>query len=221
MAEQAETSTIGAGVTIVGDVDAAGSLRIDGSVRGRVFVHGTLDVGPAAAVEGFVQALEIDVRGRLAGVVRAATEVRLHPDAKILGDVEAPRVRFVKVEVPGAPAPAVRAPAPPPAAPMPPPAPPVPVPAVEEEEDDSPALPPAAAGQTPGVLPPWPPQGIPRTPPVWAPRSARPATTPPPAPPPPVDLEPVAVASADGEDGPAPPPPSITGGRRQIVVRRK
>ena len=226
MAEQTEIFTVGAGVTIVGDVDASGSLRIDGSVRGRVFVRGTLDVGPGAVVEGFVQALEIDVHGRLAGVVRAATEVRLHADAQISGDVEAPRVRFVKAEGPGVEAPAVHAPAMPPPAPpratpraAPPRAAPPPAAPPVEEEAESIALPPAAAGQTPGVLPPWPPQGIPRTPPVWAPRSARPASAPPPPPEPPVARPP--TAADGGDDGPAPPPPSITGAQRQIVVKRK
>ncbi|MBI5486283.1 MAG: polymer-forming cytoskeletal protein [Deltaproteobacteria bacterium] len=225
MAEQAERFVVGAGVTIVGDIDAGGSLRIEGSVRGRVFVRGTLEVAAGAVVEGFIQALEIDVWGRLAGVVRAATEVRLHADAQISGDVEAPRVRFVKAEAPGAPPlPRVAAPRPP-VRPPPPPPPPPPVPLPVDDEPI--ALPPAAAGQTPGVLPPWPPQGVPFTPPVWAPRSARPATVPPtpPAPPmPPAPPEPppaVEVAGDASGDGPPPPPPSITGGRRQIVVKRK
>jgi hypothetical protein len=197
MSEQPEQYTIGAGLTIVGDIDAAGSLRVEGSVRGRVFVRGTLDVAPGGVVEGFVQALEIDVRGRLAGVVRAANEVRLYADGQVEGDVEAPKVRFVKGETPSM-------------APPPPPSP---------AEEEPIALPPAPAGQTPGLRPQWPPAGGPKGPPVWAPRSARPATVPPPAPLAPPAPEP--QAAADSDDGPPPAPPSITGGQRQIVVKRK
>ncbi|MBI5499399.1 MAG: polymer-forming cytoskeletal protein [Deltaproteobacteria bacterium] len=229
MAEQAERFVLGPGVTIVGDIDAGGSLRIEGSVRGRVFVRGTLEVAPGAVVEGFVQALEIDVWGRLSGVVRAAGEVRLRGDARISGDVEAPRVRFVTAEAPlaaraVAPVPEPRTPA---AAPPPRPLPPPPAVPPSPADDEPLALPPAAAGQTPGVLPPWPPQGVPLTPPVWAPRSARPASVPPAPPGPPAALvppepeTPVAFGGDASADGPPPSPPSITGGRRQIVVKRK
>jgi len=210
MQDERERFVIGTGLTVVGDIDAAGSLRVEGSVRGRVFVRGTLEVAPGGVVEGFVQALDIDVHGRLAGVVRAAVEVRLHPDGQVSGDVEAPRVRFVKAETPSV--------APPPAAAVtvgPPPVaarPPVPVarptPPPAPEEDERLPLPPAHAGQASGPLPLWPPQGLPRAHPVWAPRSARPASAPPPPEP-------------EVEDAGPPPPPSITGGQRQIVVKRK
>ncbi len=210
MQDDQERFEVGAGLTIVGDVDAAGSLRVGGSVRGRVFVRGTLEIAPGGVVEGFVQALDIDVHGRLAGVVRAAAEVRLHPDGQVSGDVEAPRVRFVKADTPSLapPPPAAAAPVEPPppvartAAPVALAAPPP-----TFEEDERPALPPAHAGQASGPLPPWPPQGLPKAPPVWAPRSARPASAPPPPDP-------------EAEAAP-PPPPSITGAQRQIVVKRK
>jgi hypothetical protein len=179
-------------------------------VRGRVFVRGTLEVASGGVVEGFIQALDIDVHGRLAGVVRAAVEVRLHPDGQVSGDVEAPRVRFVKAETPAvalppsaavtvAPSPVVARTPVPVALPTPSPA---------REDDERPPLPPAHAGQVSGPLPPWPPQGLPKMPPVWAPRSARPASAPPPPEP-------------EVEDAGPPPPPSITGRQRQIVVKRK
>ena len=210
MQDDQERFVIGTGLTVVGDIDAAGSLRVEGSVRGRVFVRGTLEVAPGGVVEGFIQAQDIDVHGRLAGVVRAAVEVRLHSDGQVSGDVEAPRVRFVKAETPSIAPPPSAAPTigPPPfvartpvpvALPTPPPAP---------EEDERPALPPAHAGQASGPLPSWPPQGLPKAPPVWAPRSARPASAPPPPEP-------------ESDDAGPPPPPSITGGQRQIVVKRK
>jgi hypothetical protein len=169
---------------------------VEGSVRGRVAVRGKLEIAAGAVVEGFVQAGEIDVRGRLSGVVRAAGEVRLHPEGEVTGDVEAPRVRFVKGEAPHEAAAA--APAPPPSA------------------EEAPALPPLAAGQVPAGTP-WPPrpQSRYRSAPVWAPRSARPAaeTDPASAPPP-------SAPAPEAEDE-APALPAITGTERQIVVRRR
>lgn len=206
MRDETQPFVVGAGLTIVGDIDAAGGLRVEGSVRGRVFVRGTLTVASGAVVEGFVQALEIDVFGRLSGVIRAEAEVRLQAEGIVTGDVEAPRVRFVKGDRVSVPPPDAPAPGVPAARPAPPPAPP------PEPEAEDRALPPARSGHAPGALPPWPPQGLPKTPPVWAPRSARPASAPqaPPGPQPP----------EEPEAGP-PAPPSITGGQRQIVVRRK
>jgi hypothetical protein len=211
MQDETQAFVVGSGLTIVGDIDAAGALRVEGAVRGRVFVRGTLTVAPGAVVEGFIQALDIEVFGRLAGVVRAEIEVRLQPGGEVTGDVEAPRVRFVKSDRTSIPPPAV-APAPPPPARAQPPAPP---PAPEPEREPEPeerALPPARAGHAPGALPAWPPQGLPKAAPVWAPKSGRPASTPPPPP---------AAPPAEEPDTGPPSPPSITGGQRQIVVRRR
>jgi len=205
MRDEVQPFAVASGLTIVGDIDAAGGLRVEGSVRGRVFVRGTLTVGPGAVVEGFIQALEIEVFGRLSGVIRAETEVRLHPEGAVTGDVEAPRVRFVKADRASIPPPAA-APSPTAARPAAPPA--------SEPKPQEVALPPARSGHTPGVLPTWPPQGLPKTPPVWAPRSSRPAPPSPPAAPP------APEATGEPEEGP-PTPPSITGGQRQIVVRRR
>ena len=98
MQDETQAFVVGSGLTIVGDIDAAGALRVEGSVRGRVFVRGTLTVAPGAVVEGFIQAFDIEVFGRLSGVVRAEVEVRLQVGGEVTGDVEAPRVRFVKAD---------------------------------------------------------------------------------------------------------------------------
>lgn len=110
-------STLASGTAVIGDLDAAGDLRVEGSVRGRIAVRGRLTIASGAVVEGIVGADEIDLWGRIAGIVRGRVEVRIHPGADVSGDVEAPRVRFVAPQSAAAGAPA-QVPQAPPVAPI-------------------------------------------------------------------------------------------------------
>jgi hypothetical protein len=200
---------VGRGLRIVGDLESSGPLRVEGFLQGRLFTPDRLEIAAGAKVEGIVQARAIDVRGGLSGIVRAAEEVRVFPGGELGGDVEAPRVRFVRVEEEsgeGSPvaardaeasrrhehrtAPVVRETPPPPA----------------EGRPAAPAPKPPASAPAPGPLPDW---SFPRRAPSWVPRSQ-------------------ASGSAGEEDRPAaavaaeePRLPSITGESRQIVVRRR
>jgi cytoskeletal protein CcmA (bactofilin family) len=85
-------SLIGASSTIVGDVQFAGGLRIDGTVRGSVRCAdagkgGMLVISETGVVEGEVHATHVVVAGRISGPVHAAELLELQPKAKVAGDV--------------------------------------------------------------------------------------------------------------------------------------
>jgi cytoskeletal protein CcmA (bactofilin family) len=78
-------SLISPNVTITGDLISDGDVQLDGAVVGDVRV-GRLTIGESGSVEGAVHAEAVDVRGRVAGSISAAT-VRLHATARVDGDI--------------------------------------------------------------------------------------------------------------------------------------
>ena len=84
-------SLIGAGSTIVGDVQFTGGLRIDGHVKGNIKAVGdklgTLVLSELAKVEGEIDVDHIVINGTVAGPVRAKEYLELLSKARVTGDV--------------------------------------------------------------------------------------------------------------------------------------
>jgi len=85
-------SLIGATTTVTGNLEFAGGLRIDGTVKGSVFCvegekGGMLVVSENGRIEGEVRAAHLVVAGRIDGPVWAAQLIELQPKARIVGDV--------------------------------------------------------------------------------------------------------------------------------------
>ena len=81
------TSILGPGANVQGDFTAEGSARIDGIVKGKVKVTGTLIVGSAGKIYGDVEAESIVIGGEIQGNVFAPMGVELTQRAKVTGDV--------------------------------------------------------------------------------------------------------------------------------------
>jgi cytoskeletal protein CcmA (bactofilin family) len=83
--------SIGAEVTITGNLEAAGDLHIEGSVVGDVRCQ-TLYLGESGKISGSIQATRV----RIAGIVERAIEARdvsLEATARVTGDVTYGRLR--------------------------------------------------------------------------------------------------------------------------------
>jgi cytoskeletal protein CcmA (bactofilin family) len=78
-------SLIAPNVTITGDLVSDGEVQLDGAIVGDVRVR-RLTIGETGSVEGAIQADAVEVRGRVAGSIAAAT-VRLHATAHVDGDI--------------------------------------------------------------------------------------------------------------------------------------
>ncbi len=78
-------SSIGAGMSIVGQVVCTGQARVFGRVEGELRVSDLL-LGEGAQVEGDVIAQEVTVRGHVKGTIRAV-RVRLEDGATVEGDI--------------------------------------------------------------------------------------------------------------------------------------
>ena len=71
---------VGPGTSVEGEIAGDGDLVVQGKIRGRVSVGGSLTVDPTGALEG--------------DVVAGGT-VRLEAESRVKGDIRAPRVVIV------------------------------------------------------------------------------------------------------------------------------
>lgn len=74
-------------LTVSGDIDTSGSLRIDGKLIGTVRRADTVVLGVGATMTGDVHAREVIVGGALTGNVHATERVELQPTAIVTGDI--------------------------------------------------------------------------------------------------------------------------------------
>lgn len=82
-------TVVDARLTIRGDMETDGTVRVDGRVEGLAHHVGTLVVGPHGAVVGDVSAAEVIVAGSVTGNVHATGRVEIEPGAAVRGDVQA------------------------------------------------------------------------------------------------------------------------------------
>lgn len=78
MAEQSgEVTIVGQGAKLEGTVVSAGSLRIDGQVKGQVNADGDVMLSPQSQVEADIRAQNVSVAGRFKGsiVVKGRAEI--------------------------------------------------------------------------------------------------------------------------------------------------
>lgn len=79
MAEQhdGEVTIVGQGAKLEGTVVSAGSLRIDGQVKGQINADGDVALSPQSQVEADIRAQNVTVAGRFKGsiVVKGRTEI--------------------------------------------------------------------------------------------------------------------------------------------------
>lgn len=109
----AESSVIGQGTVIRGNVRGDGSIEIYGRVDGDVAVSGDVTLGETASVRGDVSGARLTIGGTVAGDLTGTEAVVLERTAQVTGDIAAPRVGIeegarsrgaLRTEEPGAPA---------------------------------------------------------------------------------------------------------------------
>lgn len=76
-------------MTIRGDIDTDGTVRVDGRVEGRGHRAGVLIVGVGGIVIGDVEARDVVVAGVVQGSVYARGRVEVEANAAVHGDVRA------------------------------------------------------------------------------------------------------------------------------------
>ena len=84
-----EITSIARSVTVLGSVCGRGSLRVEGTVMGKVRVDGELTVGTCGRVRGPVEAGAVQISGCVEGDIVSRSQIRLGRLGSIDGDVTA------------------------------------------------------------------------------------------------------------------------------------
>jgi cytoskeletal protein CcmA (bactofilin family) len=83
----AEVTVVGQGARLEGTVVSAGSLRIDGHVKGKITADGDVVLSPNSQVEADIDAQNVTVGGRFKGNIVAKQKAELARGGRVDGNV--------------------------------------------------------------------------------------------------------------------------------------
>jgi cytoskeletal protein CcmA (bactofilin family) len=87
MAEDREVTIVGQGATLEGNVVSAGSLRIDGNVKGQINADGDVMLSPQSQVDADLRAENVTVAGRFKGNIIVKGTAELARGGRVDGNI--------------------------------------------------------------------------------------------------------------------------------------
>ena len=87
MADNGEVTIVGAGARLEGNVVSAGSLRIDGQVKGQINADGDVVLSPQSQVDADIRAQHVSVAGRFKGNIVVKGKAHLAKGGRIDGNI--------------------------------------------------------------------------------------------------------------------------------------
>jgi cytoskeletal protein CcmA (bactofilin family) len=94
--DQIPFSIIASDMTVIGDLETEGVVRVEGRVRGTVRVGSQVLVAAGAVIEGDLHTQEAVVAGQVSGAIMARERVELQATAVVAGDIHTPRIAIVE-----------------------------------------------------------------------------------------------------------------------------
>jgi len=85
--DASSVNLIGNGTKIIGDIQSAGDVRIDGLLTGNIVTTGKFVLGPNGVVDGNVTSGNADISGEIKGKVNISEMLSLKASAKVSGDI--------------------------------------------------------------------------------------------------------------------------------------
>jgi len=87
MADNGEVTIVGTGARLEGNVVSAGSVRIDGQVKGQINADGDVTLSPPSQVEADIRAQNVSVAGRFVGNIVVKERAQLARGGRIDGNI--------------------------------------------------------------------------------------------------------------------------------------
>ena len=87
-------SIIGPGMKVVGDCDADGAVRVEGTVQGNIRAGKAVVVGKDGVVDGDIFTQDAVIAGRVKGVVRADSRLEIQATSRLEGEIIASRLQL-------------------------------------------------------------------------------------------------------------------------------
>jgi cytoskeletal protein CcmA (bactofilin family) len=94
--DQIPFSIIASDMTVIGDLETEGVVRVEGRVRGTVRAGTQVLVAAGAVIEGDLHAQEAVIAGQVSGAIHARERVELQATALVAGDVLTPRISIIE-----------------------------------------------------------------------------------------------------------------------------
>jgi cytoskeletal protein CcmA (bactofilin family) len=92
--DRSDLSVVSRGTRIEGTVAAAGSLRVDGDVKGKITAAKEVSLSPGGRVEANIEATDITLAGQVKGNLEARGDVSLPADSRLDGSIRARNVQI-------------------------------------------------------------------------------------------------------------------------------
>jgi cytoskeletal protein CcmA (bactofilin family) len=83
-----QTATIGASMTIKGEISSAEELIVDGEVDGAMQSQSVLTVGPNGKVRANIKANEVAIYGSVRGNVEVTGKLSIREQGSLIGDIK-------------------------------------------------------------------------------------------------------------------------------------
>ena len=85
-------SVFAAALSIKGDVNFEGAIRIEGEIHGRITGQGRLTISPTGRVIGDIMSAEVIIQGMVQGNVTSLDRLEVAGTAQVVGDLKAARL---------------------------------------------------------------------------------------------------------------------------------
>lgn len=94
--DQIPFSIIASDMTVIGDLETEGVVRVEGRVKGTVRVGAQILVAAGAVIEGDLHTQEAVIAGQVSGAIHARERVELQATAMVAGDILTPRISIIE-----------------------------------------------------------------------------------------------------------------------------
>jgi len=89
--ERGVTAVLEPGVELEGKMQiSSGMVRLNTTFKGEIVGQGTVVVGEQGEVEASIQAIDITIRGKVKGAIRAGEKLEIQEHGVLLGDIYTP-----------------------------------------------------------------------------------------------------------------------------------
>ncbi len=85
-------SVFAAALTIKGDINFEGAIRIEGEIHGQITGQGRLTIAPTGRVVGNIMSAEVIVQGMVQGNITSLDRLEIAGSAQVVGDLKAGRL---------------------------------------------------------------------------------------------------------------------------------
>ena len=92
--DKTQSSLIGRGITVEGELTDGGDLRVEGTVKGTIRSTGEVHVTPHGRVEATIFARRIVIQGQVHGDVEAEETVNLQTEGVLVGNCRARAIQI-------------------------------------------------------------------------------------------------------------------------------